>query len=400
MATVPDPVPRGPTDALRDRRIAWTRSLPTPAHLFDALPTSPAATVVVSEGRRQLADILDGRDDRLLVVVGPCSIHDPEAALEYANRLSRLAVELRDSLHIVMRVYFEKPRTTLGWKGLVNDPRLDGSCRVEEGLHLARRLLLDVVELGVPVGCEFLDPFLPQYFGDVVSWGAIGARTVESQVHRQLASGLSMPVGIKNSTEGSVQPAVDAVAAASAGHVFTGIDDAGRVAVFATTGNADAHLVLRGGKRAPNYDRTSVASALERLDQAALPRRLVVDASHDNSGKDHDRQFLVVQDLATRLSVGEEGIVGVLLESFLVSGRQELEVGVTGKLVYGQSVTDACMDWSTTEAALRDLARARNRRVRRRRIARPVSASPDRTLPRLSLSPDPVAGDPGGPRRC
>ncbi len=318
------------------------------------------------ESREAVSAVLHGRDDRLLVVVGPCSVHDPDAALDYARRLAAVAGALSRELLVVMRVYFEKPRTTLGWKGLINDPGLDGGFDVHQGLHTARELLLAIVGSGLPVGCEFLDPIIPQYISDAVSWGAIGARTAESQIHRQLASGLSMPVGIKNSTAGDVQVAVDAIRAASGGQVFIGITDDGRPAILTTAGNPDCHVVLRGSSSGPNFDAASVATALELLSSAGLPRRLVVDASHGNSAKVHRRQLDVVGDLAGRISRGEPGIAGVMLESFLVAGRQELTLGRRSELTYGQSVTDACIGWEDTLTALEDLAAAvATRRVRR-----------------------------------
>jgi 3-deoxy-7-phosphoheptulonate synthase len=317
---------------------------------------------IVARGRRSVGAILDGVDDRLLVVVGPCSIHDPAAALDYAQRLARVADRHRRELAIVMRVYFEKPRTTVGWKGLINDPGLDESFRVNDGLLAARAFVLDVVSLGLPVGCEFLDPITPQYLADAVSWGAIGARTAQSQIHRQLASGLSMPIGFKNSTEGDVQGAVDAVAAAAGAQVFPGITDDGRAAIFETSGNPDCHVVLRGGSSGPNFDQASVADALDRLGRAGLTPRVVIDASHGNSGKDHRAQSLVADDIAARLVTGGQGIVGLMLESFLVSGRQDLTPTGSKSLVYGQSVTDACIGWDTTEVVLDQLAEAVARR--------------------------------------
>jgi 3-deoxy-7-phosphoheptulonate synthase len=351
------------TDQIRDRRIARIRPLVSPALLRDDLPLVDDAARVVVNGRDAVSAILSGRDDRLLVVVGPCSVHDPAAALDYATRLAALAREVEDRLLIVMRVYFEKPRTTLGWKGLINDPLLDGSFDVNRGLRTARALLLDVLSLGLPVGCEFLDPISPQYIADTVSWGSIGARTAQSQVHRQLSSGLSMPIGIKNSTEGDVQAAVDACGAAAASHVFAGITDDGVAAILTTTGNPDCHVILRGGADGTNYDTASVAAALGLLERAGLPARVVVDASHGNSGKDHRRQPVVAADLATRLAGGERGVVGVMLESFLVAGAQKLVLGRSDDLIYGQSVTDACMSWETTETVLGELAEAMAARV-------------------------------------
>jgi 3-deoxy-7-phosphoheptulonate synthase len=349
-------------DPTRDRRINDVQLLVTPAELRAELPLDEMNEQSVVRSRQAVAAILDGSDDRLLVVVGPCSVHDPAAGVDYARRLAELASRRAGGLLIVMRVYFEKPRTTLGWKGLVNDPGLDGSYRVNEGLEVARAFLLDVVSLGLPAGCEFLDPITPQHLADAVSWGAIGARTSQSQIHRQLASGLSMPIGFKNSTEGDVQGAVDAVTAAAAAQVFPGITDDGRAAIFATTGNPDCHVVLRGSSTGPNYDETSVSRTLDRLSSAGLPRRVVVDASHGNSGKDHRLQPRVAGEIATRLEAGEQGIVGLMIESFLVAGRQELTGGRSADLRYGQSITDACIGWETTVTVLDELAEAIGRR--------------------------------------
>jgi 3-deoxy-7-phosphoheptulonate synthase len=350
-------------DQVRDRRIEQVVPLVPPALLLHELPLGPEQAEVVLQGRSEVAGILDQTDDRLLVVVGPCSVHDVDAALEYARRLSAAAVELREDLCIAMRVYFEKPRTTTGWKGLINDPHLDGTGDVNTGLRTARKLLLEVLGLGLPVGCEFLDPITPQYISDTVSWGAIGARTTESQIHRQLASGLSMPVGFKNRTDGNIGVAVDAVRAASVPHAFAGIAMSGTPAIHHTSGNRDCHIILRGGRDAPNYASAPVDGALAKLRAAGLPERVVVDASHDNSGKDHDRQPAVVADLAEQLTAGSTAIVGVMLESFLVAGRQDL--GSEDGLVYGQSITDACMAWDTTVHALGQVAAA----VRTRRSA-------------------------------
>ncbi|HLX77872.1 MAG TPA: 3-deoxy-7-phosphoheptulonate synthase, partial [Acidimicrobiales bacterium] len=322
------------------------------------LPLSEENEQVVLAGREQASAILDGRDDRMLVIVGPCSVHDPAAAYDYATRLSDVAARTSDRLFIVMRVYFEKPRTTHGWKGLLNDPGLDESFRVNDGLASARWLLLEILSLGMPIACEFLDTITPQYIADAVSWGAIGARTSQSQIHRQLASGLSMPIGFKNSTEGDAQGAVDAIVAASKSQVFPGITHDGRAAIFTTSGNPDCHVVLRGATSGPNYDEASVAQTLDRLEQKGLERRVVIDASHGNSGKDHLRQPLVVADIARRVADGEQGIVGMMLESFLVAGRQDLEFGRARELVYGKSITDACMGWDTTANVLETLADA------------------------------------------
>ncbi|WP_326555084.1 3-deoxy-7-phosphoheptulonate synthase [Micromonospora sp. NBC_01813] len=345
-----------PTGRVTDQRIDRVVPLTTPALLHHELPLDDQLAARVLDGRRAVAGVLDGQDDRLLVVVGPCSVHDPAAALEYAHLLAGAAERHADDLLIVMRVYFEKPRSTVGWKGLINDPGLDGSGDVNTGLRTARSLLLEVLRTGLPVGCEFLDPITPQYIADTVAWGAIGARTVESQVHRQLASGLSMPIGMKNRPDGSVETAVDAIRAAAVPHVFPGIDMSGTPAILHTRGNADCHLVLRGGAGEPNYDADSVTAALTLLRAAGLPQRLVIDASHGNSGKDHRRQPLVADDIAEQLGAGQRGIAGVMLESFLVPGRQDLDP--TRELVHGQSVTDACLGWDQTAEVLERLAAA------------------------------------------
>ena len=343
-------------DRVRDRRIERVVELATPAQLLEELPLGAARTEAVVAGRAEVVGVLDGSDDRLLVVVGPCSVHDPEAALEYARRLSAKARELGDDLLIVMRVYFEKPRTTTGWKGLISDPHLDDSGDVNHGLRVARELLLQVLDLGLPVGCEFLDPITPQYISDAVAWGAIGARTTESQIHRQLGSGLSMPIGFKNRTDGNVQVAVDAVRASAVPHAFAGIDDSGIPAILHTTGNPDGHVILRGGKNAPNCDAAGVEDALAKLRAAGLPERVVIDASHDNSGKDPERQVAAAGEIADQVAAGSGAIAGVMLESFLVGGRQDLEGD--GDLIYGQSITDACIDWEQTVSVLDRLAAA------------------------------------------
>ena len=349
-------------DGIRDRRIDEIEALARPAALIDELPLPPAGAELVIRSREETTAILDREDDRLLVVVGPCSVHDTEAARDYAGRLAEKAMELEGDLLVVMRVYFEKPRTTTGWKGMINDPHLDDSGDVNTGLRWARGLLLSVIELGLPVGCEFLDPITPQYISDAVSWGAIGARTTESQIHRQLGSGLSMPVGFKNGTDGNVQIALDAVRAAAASHSFTGIDPSGTPAILRTSGNRDGHVILRGGRDSYNYGTAEVADVLAQLAASNLPERVIVDASHDNSNKDPERQRMVAEDIAGQVARGNRGIVGVMLESFLVAGRQDLG---SGELTYGQSITDACMDWDTTAGALDELAEA----VRARREA-------------------------------
>ncbi|MCM6773009.1 3-deoxy-7-phosphoheptulonate synthase [Nocardia sp. CDC159] len=343
---------------LDDQRTLSISPLLSPADVRRAYPIDDKLADIVRAGRRATVDVLDGADDRLMVIVGPCSVHDPDAAIDYARRLAAKAAEVSDRLHVVMRVYFEKPRTTLGWKGLINDPHLDGSFDVNTGLRLGRRLLVEITALGLPVACEFLDPITPQYIADLVSYGAIGARTAASQVHRQLSSALSMPVGIKNGTDGDVQVAVDGVRAAAASHVFPGTDLDGRSALIRTTGNPDGHVILRGGSNGPNYDAASVAEAHMLLEKASLPQRVVIDASHGNSNKDHNRQADVVADIAERLVAGEPGVVGVMMESFLVAGRQDLTLGRAEELTYGQSITDACLDWETTAAQLDRLAEA------------------------------------------
>jgi 3-deoxy-7-phosphoheptulonate synthase len=360
----------------RDLRVEGYRPLIPPAILLDELPLTEKGSQTVATAREELVRILDREDDRLIVVVGPCSVHDVEAATEYARRLATLARDLAPDLRIVMRVYFEKPRTTVGWKGLINDPGLDGSFRINDGLRLARRLLLDLAELGVPAGCEFLDPVSPQYTSDLVSWGAIGARTTESQVHRELASGLSMPVGFKNGTGGTVQIAIDAVRATAHPHRFIGVTEQGLAAFVSTRGNPYGHVILRGGARGPNYDKASVRGALDALRDAGLPERLIVDASHGNSERDHLRQPVVASEIAAQVAAGERGIAGVMIESFLVAGRQELTD--PKRLVYGQSITDACIGWDETVTVLQGLASAARERRSRSEGQRPRVASTNR----------------------
>lgn len=353
------------TDDLRIRDI---QPLATPGQVIHGCPLPESVARHVARARRAAQDILHGRDDRLLVVIGPCSIHDPAAAREYAQRLAGERARLGGALEIVMRVYFEKPRTTVGWKGLINDPRLDGSYRIDEGLRLARQLLLDVNAAGVPAGCEFLDMITPQYLADLVSWGAIGARTTESQVHRELASGLSCPVGFKNGTDGNVRIAADAVQAASHPHRFLSVTKQGVSAIVTTAGNEDGHVILRGG-RAPNYDAASVDEAARVLQAAGLPPRLMIDASHANSGKRPERQPQVVEDIAAQLEAGERRIVGAMIESHLVGGRQDLVDGRA--LVYGQSITDGCLGWEDSVRVLERLARA----VEARRASAPAESA-------------------------
>ena len=344
-----------------NRRVVEIEPLPTPAQVLADMPLSEAAQRVVVESRDAIRGVLHGRDDRLLVIVGPCSVHDPRAALDYARRLSALNDELGDELLIVMRVYFEKPRTTVGWKGLINDPDIDGSHNIRKGLLLARRVLLGVLDEGVPAATEFLEPTSPQYIADAVSWGAIGARNTESQIHRQLASGLSMPIGFKNATDGSVKAAINGCYAAAQQHGFFGVDHLGRACVVETLGNPDCHVVLRGSSHGPNYDAGSIAAAMaearaEMPEGSAAVCGLVVDCSHGNSGKDERRQAGVVRELAARIAAGEPGIAGLMMESFIEGGNQP--AGPLDTLVYGRSITDRCISWPDTEALLRDLARA------------------------------------------
>lgn len=346
-----------------NRRVSAFHDLPSPTQLLADIPLSPKMATKVEDTRQQIADVISNDDDRLLVVVGPCSVHDPVAAMEYANRLAPLADRLSQDLLIVMRVYFEKPRTTVGWKGLINDPDLNNTFDMVKGLQVARRLLIDVLNTGLPVGCEFLEPNSPQYIADAVAWGAIGARTTESQVHRQLASGLSMPIGFKNGTDGNIQVAVDSLQSAAHPHFFFGLTDEGSSAIVETAGNENCHVILRGGSSGPNYDSESVAQTLEALGKAGRPQSLMIDASHANSGKCHERQVEVVREIAEQIAQGQDGIDGIMMESFLVGGAQKLDptkLKVNGGegLVYGQSVTDACIDWDTTVDLLADLARA------------------------------------------
>jgi 3-deoxy-7-phosphoheptulonate synthase len=339
-----------------DLRIQWTKVVLPPVFLEEQLPISDEASSTVFSARAEVGEILTGRDPRLLVVVGPCSIHDPKAAREYAAMLKPLIDELAEDLCIVMRVYFEKPRTTVGWKGLINDPHLNQTFKINDGLRIARHLLLDLAEMGVPAGTEFLDIISPQYFVDLVTWGAIGARTTESQVHRQLVSGLSCPVGFKNGTSGNVQIAIDAILSASGEHTFLGGTKHGQTAIFATTGNPDCHIILRGGRNVTNFDAASVDATSRQLEKAGLPPRIMIDCSHANSSKDYSRQTQVARDIAGQITAGDRRIIGVMVESNLVEGAQKL---VEGKpLVYGQSVTDACLGWPATVDLLRELAAA------------------------------------------
>jgi 3-deoxy-7-phosphoheptulonate synthase len=340
-------------NALENLNVLSQQTLLPPAQLHDAVPASARATQTVSSARATVANILQGRDPRLLVVVGPCSIHDIAAANDYAQRLKVLADELAEQLFIVMRVYFEKPRTTVGWKGLINDPRMDDSFRIEEGLHVARQLLVDLNDMGLPCGTEALDPITPQYLGDLIAWSAIGARTTESQTHRELASGLSSPVGFKNGTDGNLEVALNAMLSAAQPHAFLGINGEGQVALTQTRGNAFGHLILRGGS-VPNYDSVSVSQAEAELAAAKLPVNIVVDCSHANSRKNHALQSLVLKDVVGQIVDGCRAIKGVMLESNLFEGNQKL--GNPKDLRYGVSITDACLGWDATAAGLRDAA--------------------------------------------
>ena len=341
---------------LDDVRIREVRPLISPALLQYELPADDAVQGFVERSRGEVAAVVHGVDPRLLVVVGPCSIHDHGQALEYARRLHALARELREDLLLVMRVYFEKPRTTVGWKGFINDPRLDGSFRINEGLRLARQLLLEVAQMGVPAGTEFLDLLSPQYISDLISWGAIGARTTESPSHRQLASGLSCPIGFKNGTDGSVQMAADALVASGAPHAFMGVTKMGQAAVFETRGNADCHIILRGGSRGPNYEAPDIENACAALRKTGVLERVMVDCSHANSAKDYRRQPQVAREVARQVAQGERRILGLMIESHLREGRQDLKPGVA--LAPGVSITDGCIGWEQTEDVLRELARA------------------------------------------
>ena len=351
-----------------DLRIKWTKVVLPPVFLEEELPISEAASTTIFNTRNEISDILNGRDARLLVLAGPCSIHDTKAARQYAALLKTAIDEFSADLCIVMRVYFEKPRTTIGWKGLINDPYLDQSFRINDGLRLARHLLLDLAQMGVPTGTEFLDMISPQYIAGLVAWGAIGARTTESQVHRQLVSGVSCPVGFKNATSGDVQMAIDAILSAAHSHTFLGHTKHGQSAIFVTTGNPDCHIILRGGRKTVNYTADCVADTAARMEQAGLQSRIMIDFSHANSNKDYRRQALVCNDVAAQIAgsagrPGDRRILGAMIESNLVAGSQPLVPGQP--LVYGQSITDACIDWAETYELLKELAAA----VRERRSA-------------------------------
>ncbi len=338
-----------------DVRINKVKELLPPIAVLEKFPATETAASTTYQARKAIADILNGRDDRLLVVVGPCSIHDPEAALEYGRKLKVLREELSDRLEVVMRVYFEKPRTTVGWKGLINDPYMDDSYKLNDGLRIGRKLLLDLTDMGMPTASEFLDMITPQYVADLISWGAIGARTTESQVHRELSSGLSCPVGFKNGTDGNIKIATDAIRSAEASHHFLSVTKYGHSAIVETAGNPDCHIILRGGKE-PNYSAEHVEAITSQLAASGLPQKVMIDFSHANSSKQFQRQMIVAQDICDQMANGQDAICGVMIESHLIEGRQDL---VDGKaLCYGQSITDACIGWSDTEKVLRQLADA------------------------------------------
>jgi 3-deoxy-7-phosphoheptulonate synthase len=356
----PGSQPTDRTSQTDDARIKDITVLPPPEHLIRFFPIrgTPAESLIENT-RKAIQAIMQGKDDRLLVVIGPCSIHDPAAALDYARRLKSVRDQYADTLEIVMRVYFEKPRTTVGWKGLINDPYLDESYRIDEGLRIARQLLIEINRLGLPAGSEFLDVISPQYIGDLISWGAIGARTTESQVHRELASGLSAPIGFKNGTDGNIKIATDAIQAAANGHHFLSVHKNGQVAIVQTHGNKDCHVILRGGKT-PNYDATSVTAACKDLAAAKLPQSLMVDCSHANSSKQHEKQLDVARDIAGQIQSGSKSVFGVMIESHLLAGNQKFTPGKdsVAALQYGQSITDACLGWDDSMQSLQVLAQA------------------------------------------
>ena len=348
------------TSQTDDERIKDITVLPPPEHLIRFFPIrGTAVESLITDTRKHIHRIMAGKDDRLLVVIGPCSIHDPAAALDYAQRLQSVRAQYADTLEIVMRVYFEKPRTTVGWKGLINDPYLDETYRIDEGLRIARQLLIDINRLGIPAGSEFLDVISPQYIGDLISWGAIGARTTESQVHRELASGLSAPIGFKNGTDGNIRIATDAIQSASRGHHFLSVHKSGQVAIVDTKGNKDCHVILRGGKT-PNYDAASVAAACKDLEAAKLPATLMVDCSHANSSKKHEKQLDVARDIATQVAGGSHSIFGLMIESHICAGAQKFTAGKDKPtdLEYGKSITDACLGWEDSLTALAGLSAA------------------------------------------
>ena len=346
-----------------DIRITGMEEVIAPAALIEEMPISAAASQRIFSTRQQISEMLDGTDNRLLVIIGPCSIHDPKAATDYAEKLKEAADQYTDSLLVVMRVYFEKPRTTVGWKGLINDPNLNNSYDINLGLRTARGVLNDVVEIGLGTGTEYLDPITPQYLGDLVTWGAIGARTTESQIHRQLASGLSCPIGFKNSTDGSVQVAADAVSSASNAHIFPSVTKMGRSAIFSTSGNEDCHIILRGGGGKTNYDSASLDAASDVLTKSGLRQKIMIDMSHANSEKKHANQLSVCRNICDQLAAGEDRLFGVMIESNLVEGNQKIGDG-TG-LTYGQSITDACINWTDSEKSLAELAEATAKRMQK-----------------------------------
>jgi len=360
----PSATPADRTGQTDDERIQGITVLPPPEHLIRFFPIrGTAIESLITQTRRNIHHIMAGKDDRLLVIIGPCSIHDPAAALEYARRLKEQREKYADTLEIVMRVYFEKPRTTVGWKGLINDPYLDESFRIDEGLRIARQLLIDINRLGLPAGSEFLDVISPQYLGDLIAWGAIGARTTESQVHRELASGLSAPIGFKNGTDGNIRIATDAIQAAAGGHHFLSVHKNGQVAIVQTKGNRDCHVILRGGKT-PNYDAQSVASACAELEKAKLPATLMVDCSHANSSKQHERQLDVARDVGAQIGAGSRNVFGVMVESHLHAGSQKFTPGKdkVAALAFGQSITDACLGWDASLDVLEVLSAAVTKR--------------------------------------
>lgn len=341
--------------SVQDLNIISTEALVTPEELQADIPLSEKAARVVTEGRDTVRAILDRKDPRLIVVIGPCSIHDTEAAIDYAKRLKTLAEEVEESLYIVMRVYFEKPRTTVGWKGLINDPYLDDSFKIQDGLHVGRKLMLDISEIGLPLATEALDPISPQYLHDLVSWSAIGARTTESQTHREMASGLSSPIGFKNGTDGSLTVAINALQSVSSSHRFLGINKEGRVSIVHTAGNKYSHVVLRGGGGKPNYDAVSVALCEQDLEKNNVSKNIMIDCSHANSNKNHELQPLVFDNVANQIVEGNKSIIGVMVESHIGAGNQKISANKED-MTYGVSVTDACIDWDTTESMIRDIA--------------------------------------------
>ena len=344
-----------------DLRIIETQELSTPEDVRKELPITKLSAKTILDSRKTIENILDAKDDRIFVVIGPCSIHDPVAAMDYAKKLKKISQDVSENLFIIMRVYFEKPRTTVGWKGLINDPMLDGSFEINKGIRIGRKLLLDIVDLEIPAGTEYLDLISPQYIADIISWGAIGARTTESQCHRELASGLSCPIGFKNGTDGNLQITIDAIKAASGAHHFLSVTKEGNSAIFSTSGNPYCHTILRGGSNKVNYDEKSIDDVSARLDKANLPQQIIVDCSHANSLKDHKKQMVVVDNLVGQLSHGEKRIKGLMIESNLVEGNQNIN---DPDLVYGKSVTDACIGWEDTEKALYALSDA----IKKRRV--------------------------------